>query len=524
MASNKKALDTVELHDKEEIDNHGDRLAHSSEDTSFIHSHWRFKAIALLTALLLSAGGHFSASAISAMKSTVKSQLHIDNTKYGVLSSSVSIINTLIPIAGGTFVDTFGAIWGTLAANFMIVLGSILTAMAAKFHSFTVMIIGRIVFGIGSGVIVTMQESILSKWFRTRQLALVIGIQFSVGRLAAFMGTLVSNPIVEATGDWVWTFWLGLIFCAFSAAMNVIYACVVKYIDRQHATTNTSTTTTTTTINEPEQRKRLFYWRSILKFPLIYWLIILIECIHAAVWTSFHTIATEFVRVRFHTTDVEAGYTSSVAQIVPVVVTPFLGVLMDRVGGRMLILLLSSIFLVLSAALLGWTWADAAIGMVCYSMSLAMGPITMITSIGMILPPSYIGTGLGIYKSSNNIGATIMDIVVGIVQDKTAHQAYTGVMLSFLVLSAIGGGFVALLWVSQRCWHNDLLNCRKSVRLVRMKLISEREQDLATQGLDHYSNTPFTFISCMCVVAFMATLLVAWVLFFVYAVSGRTKA
>ncbi|CAO3583249.1 unnamed protein product [Absidia cylindrospora] len=364
-----------------------------------------------------------------------------------------------------------------------------------------------------------MQESILSKWFRTRQLALVIGIQFSVGRLAAFMGTLVSNPIVEATGDWVWTFWLGLIFCVFSAVMNVIYACVVKYFDRQqqHTTTNTA-------ISEPQQRKRLFYWRSILKFPLIFWLIILIECIHAAVWTSFHTIATEFVRVRFHTTDVEAGYTSSVAQIVPVVVTPFLGVLVDRVGGRMLILLLSSVFLILSAALLGWTWVDAAVGMVCYSMSLALGPIAMITSIGMILPPSYIGTGLGIYKSSNNIGATILDIVIGIVQDKTAHQAYTGVMLSFLVLSTIGGGVVALLWVSQRRWHNDLLNCRKSVRLARMKLVSEREQDLAAQGLDHYSNTPFTFISCLCVAAFIATFLVAWILFFVYAVSGRSKA
>ena len=66
------------------------------------------------------------------------------------------------------------------------------------------------------------------------------------------------------------------------------------------------------------------------------------------------------------------------------------------------IVLLSSVFLILSSALLGWTYVDAVVGMVFYSISLAFGPIAMITSIGMVLPSDYIGTGLGLYKASNN--------------------------------------------------------------------------------------------------------------------------
>lgn len=62
--------------------------------------------------------------------------------------------------------------------------------------------------------------------------------------------------------------------------------------------------------------------------------------------------------------------------------------------------------------------------MVLYSFSLAFGPIAMITSIGMILPSDYIGTGLGIYKASNNIGTSILEIIVGIVQDHTAGERY----------------------------------------------------------------------------------------------------
>lgn len=93
--------------------------------------------------------------------------------------------------------------------------------------------------------------------------------------------------------------------------------------------------------------------------------------------------------------------------------------------------------------------------MVFYSISLAFGPIAMITSIGMILPSDYIGTGLGMYKASNNskyqtfivmqsfsishdsrdiilipvVGTSILDIIIGVVQDNTAGQAYTGMIL-----------------------------------------------------------------------------------------------
>jgi hypothetical protein len=85
--------------------------------------------------------------------------------------------------------------------------------------------------------------------------------------------------------------------------------------------------------------------------------------------------------------------------------------------------------MILSAALLGWTYVNAVVGMVFYSISLAFGPISMITSIGMLLPSDYIGTGLGMYKSSNNIGTSILDIVVGVVQDNTENQAYTGELI-----------------------------------------------------------------------------------------------
>ncbi|KAI8343508.1 major facilitator superfamily domain-containing protein [Chlamydoabsidia padenii] len=488
----------------------------SGSDAAFANAPWQYKAIALGTALLLPLGSHFSQSALGAMKKPIKAQLGIDNTQYGVLSSSVSIINTVFPIAGGLFIDMFGSVWGTLAVNVLVIIGSLLTAIAGKYTSFPLMIVGRVIFGIGSGLIVTMQESLLSKWFRTNHLAIAIGLQLSISRLATFLGTLVANPIADATNDWVWPFWLSFILCAFSIAMNVIYALIVKKLRGQFTATQSEL--------DKLKAKKTFKWRSIFKFPALYWLIILIEFLYAAVWSSFQTISTEFVTMHFHTTNSLAGYQASASQTVPIVATPILGIIMDMFGFRIVILLLSSIFLILSSVLLGWTYVSAVVGMVFYSISLAFGPIAMITSIGMILPSDYIGTGLGIYKSSNNIGTTILDIVVGVVQDNTANQAYTGVMIVFLCLAAIGFVLICILWLSQRIWYENALEASRRKREAYMKEVNARELRLAEGGEDAYADQKLPRTGFLFVGIFGAAFIVAWVLFFVYAASGQESA
>ncbi|KAI9254121.1 major facilitator superfamily domain-containing protein [Helicostylum pulchrum] len=493
-------------------------------DAALANAPWQYKLIALVTALLFPLGSHFSSSAISAMKGSIKTNLHISNTQYGVLSSSVSIINTIFPIAGGIFIDMFGSVWGTLAINLVVIIGSLLTAIAAKYNSYGLIVAGRVIFGIGSGLIVTMQESILSKWFRTQNLSIAIGLQLSISRLATFLGTLVANPIAERTGDWVWSLWLSFIICCFSILMNLIYALIVRHLRKPTGNTNGIAIISKEEVKKVKARKA-FHWKSVLKFPAIYWNILLIEFIFAAVWSSFQTISTEFVTIHFGVdNNVLAGYTASASQSIPIVATPVLGIVMDLFGLRITILLLSAVFLIASSALLGWTYVNATVGMIFYSISLAFGPIGMITSIGMILPSDYIGTGLGLYKASNNIGTTILDIVVGVVQDHTENQAYTGVMILFLTLACIGFVLIALLWVSQYYYHENLLETGRKDRLSRMKERNEHELALNKQGLDSYDNTIIRPLNYVYLGIFITCLLIAWVLFFVYSASGKISA
>ncbi|KAG0742116.1 hypothetical protein G6F57_000956 [Rhizopus arrhizus] len=498
--------------------NETDATDHSTDDTTFSDAPWKFKVVALFTTLFFTSGAHFSTSALSAMKSQIKSHLHIDNTQYGVISSSVSIVNTLFPIFGGIFIDVFGSVWGILTVNSIIVLGCLLTALAAKLQSFGLMVAGRVLFGIGSGLIVTMQEAILYKWFRTHHLAIAIGLQVSITRLSNFVGTLAANPIAARTGDWVWSFWLSLILCSFSILVSLLYTLVVRHLQR-----GSRQRLLTSQEIQKLKRRHSFDWRGVLRFPLIYWHLLLIEFIYSAVWASFQTISTDFVERHFGSTAVLAGYKASTSQVVPIVAAPLLGVLIDLYGCRVSVLLISSLFLILSTVLLGWTYVNAVIGMILYSISLAFGLVSIISSIGMVLPPEYLGTGSGIYKSTINIGTTILDIVVGVVQDHTQHQAYTGVMILFLVLACVGFVLICTLWVSQYVVLDNLLETGRKRRLKWMKERDRQQMEDKKQGLDS-QNTKIRFIHWICLMLFIAAMIVAWVLFFIYSASGSISA
>jgi MFS family permease len=68
-------------------------------------------------------------------------------------------------------------------ATSLIAIGNILVALSTNLRSFIVMVIGRILYGIGSGTIVTIQVAILSHWFKGKGLAIVVGIQIAMSRL-----------------------------------------------------------------------------------------------------------------------------------------------------------------------------------------------------------------------------------------------------------------------------------------------------------------------------------------------------
>lgn len=96
-----------------------------------------------------------------------------------------------------------------------------------------------------------------------------------------------------------------------------------------------------------------------------------------------------------------------------------------------------------------------------------------------------------------------------------------GVMALFIALSAVGFVLIALLCITQRLYLNNLLEVGRKKRVQQMQDINDQQLLLTKQGMDPYVDVrsgPFNYVY---LAIFVACLVAAWVLFFVFALSGQ---
>ncbi|CAG8456209.1 11829_t:CDS:10 [Acaulospora colombiana] len=283
----------------------------SGESFEDVERPWKYKIVALLCALSLAVGSHYAAHTLGALKAVIKEELGITNAQYGIVQSSVSLVNTILPILGGVFIDTFGTMTGSILATSLIALGNVLVALSTTLVSFSVMV------------------------------------------FASFL-------------------------CIISLAINIIYVFIMRVINEK--------------LCEREmmklKQKRSFNPRTLLFLPAIYWIVVLLE--------------------------------------------------------------------------------------------FALGPVSLLSSIPLLLPLSYVGTGLGIVKSVSNVGATLYDILVGILQDED-HGRYTLVMRLYLITSLVA--MLISIWLSMvtRKWYDGVLDMKDDERKYYFEEKKRNEDDVESR-------------------------------------------
>ncbi|KAJ1899823.1 hypothetical protein LPJ66_001873 [Kickxella alabastrina] len=429
-----------------------------------------YQVLALVCALLISVGSHYSAHTLGALKSTIKKELDITNTQYGALQSTVSAVNTILPVLGGLFIDSFGTTSGSLIATFLIMLGNLIISISTHSRSFSTMVAGRILYGLGSGTITVVQETILGSWFKGKGLALTIAIQITTSRIASFLSMGMAIPIADRFGFYGAAFWANFLVCALSFAINIVYMIAMRRIRKD---------TPDNMLNRLRTKHR-FNPRLILFFFGIYWMFIFESFTLGGGWNSFLHINSELIKLRFGVNDAVAAWSASISQIMPIFLVPFLGWFFDTYGLRTDMLMVSSVLFTVSMVLLGFTMVTPIIGLVIFSISLALGPLAEITAISLILPSSSLGTGLGIYKSSMSIGSTIVDIVIGVLQDRGSRliedskHSYNYVMAFFVLWGVLSTFVASSIFFTDRFKWKSLLRCNAEERVETYHAVKEK--------------------------------------------------
>ncbi|ORE08743.1 MFS general substrate transporter [Rhizopus microsporus var. microsporus] len=519
--------DKIECTDNELVSHHSISNHHEDEQVT-----WKMKTLVLLCLFSLPVGCHYLEATVGTLKTTLKQEMQINNTQFSILLSSVTLVNTVLPLVAGSLIDdahSIGSVRSTFIVSIIILLGSILVSIGATISSYSCMMTGQIIYGLGGGMIVTMQEGLISRWFRDKEVTVIIGVMLSIARLTKWVAKMVAYPIYNATGSYASSIHIATMFCALGALANSIYWFVLW---QKGWATVTGREVQSNKSSLHYKKKQPFKWSYsvLLHIPGIFWMVPLVQLVMSSVLSSFDDVATEYIEFRYDTDFVLAGYQSSLTQVVPIVVTPILGILVHKYGQRLTILFFATIILLVSMVLLSYTWVTPAVGMILFSLALALGPVSLLSSTSLLLPHELSGTGMGLHKCANNIGTTIVSVLVGYVQDLTYHDGdpdddnydlqneYTGVMIFYLFLAVLSIFIAATFWLLDRFVLRSWLQINKAEREKRLDQCvdacekEQKETSLKYVGMQLRDKKKYIYIAF-----FMFWLLVSWAVFFTFA-------
>jgi len=169
----------------------------------------------------------------SGLKPLMESQLGITSSQFGTMIGLTTIANLFgMIIIGGIVLDKWGIrltaiIFGTVAT-----LGGVISALGANdFFSddpgtrLTIMIIGRILFGVGLETTCVLITRTIVKWFKGYELALAMAINMGIGRLGSAIGTAISPEIANNNAPTAVT------FAAFLIALGFIFFLIYLIFD-----------------------------------------------------------------------------------------------------------------------------------------------------------------------------------------------------------------------------------------------------------------------------------------------------
>lgn len=281
--------------------------------------------------------------------------MNINNTQFSILVSAVNLVNTILPMLAGFFIDdlrSLGSIRGTSLVSIIVFLGSVLVSIGSTKSSYPIMVVGQVVYGLASGMIVTMQEGrvyiyfllgnipftnniigILSRWFRDRQIAIIIGIHLCVARLTKFIAKLVCYPIVTSSGSSSTPLYVAMLLCGMGVVTNGIYWIVMvrngwatsngkeiaqpkqKYENRsvmgsmavvnsQHQPYNSDVISQVTGTRTAAANclKSKYSLKLLLLLPSTFWMVPWMQLIFSSVLSSFEDVAT-YVILMIYTCD-----------------------------------------------------------------------------------------------------------------------------------------------------------------------------------------------------------------------------
>lgn len=406
---------------------------------------YRFTILVFVASL--SFGSYFAYDIVSGIAPTLVEDLHAARGTVGAFFTAYSVAAVLAVLIGGMLIDRLGTRKASLLFSALVFIGAGVVWMA---KSVPVFLIGRFIFGAGSEPLIVAQSAILARWFKNKELALSFGITLTVSRFGSLFAFNTGELFTSYFGSYHYALLVAVAACGISLLGNLIYI----FMDRRGERVLRL---------KDEAGGDKIVLKDIKEFKPTFWYVTFLCVTFYSAIFPFTSLSTDFFVDKWGIARVAkagggflhqvfnnflhmfstAGGISSIIIFASMVLAPFAGQLVDRIGKRATLMIIGSLIMIPSHLIMGVTRLYPVYPMIALGAAFVLVPAAMWPSVPLIVRKERVGTAFGLMTAIQNIGMALFPLLNGLLRDLT--HTYTSSMLMFTSLGFFGLVFAVLL-------------------------------------------------------------------------------
>jgi MFS family permease len=406
-----------------------------------------FRFINLAFIASLSFGSYFAYDIIGAIAPSLIAELKAARATVGTMNTMYSVAAILVVLFGGMLIDWLGTRKASMIFSILVLTGAVIVWQA---RSIPMIFLGRFIFGAGSEPLVVAQSAMLARWFKNKELAMAFGIQLTVSRLGSLFAFNTGELFSSYFGSYRYALLAAAGACALSLVGNIFYV----FMDRRGEKA----------LNlRDESASEKIVFRDIKEFKATFWYVTFLCFTFYAAIFPFQSLSTDFFATKWgialtapssggflarvfsnflHMFSTAGGITSIII-FSSMILAPFAGRLVDKVGRRASFMIAGSLLMIPCHLAMGLTRMYPAYPMILLGFSFVLVPAAMWPSVPLIVRSERVGTAFGLMTAIQNVGLGLFPLLNGLLRDATG--AYVASEIMFASLGIVGLVFALLL-------------------------------------------------------------------------------
>ena len=391
---------------------------------------------------------------MSPLKSLVEGSLGWDSGVFGTYAASEYILNVCgFLIIAGVILDKLGVRFSGILSAGLMVLGAAIkfvgvsdwfqtTQFAQWLGSWGVEMpasakmasLGFMIFGCGCEMEGTNVSKILAKWFKGKEMALAMGLEMAIARLGVFGAMWIAPAISNKFGASIMA---PVGFCAALLVIGLINFIIFGIMDRKFDSQLVQAGLATEE-KSPEDEFHISDLGAIFKSKM-FWIVALLCVLYYSAIFPFQRYATNFIEETLCIPNDEAAHLFSFFPVLAMLLTPLLGMFLDRVGkGASMLMAGACVMIVchLSFAfllpVLPYKWF-ATLLIVILGVSFSLVPAALWPSVPKIIDEKILGSAYCLIFWVQNIGLCLVPVLIG-----NLRQATGGYLVPMIVFASFG--------------------------------------------------------------------------------------